>query len=91
MKVLRRQEASLESGNGFYGGSRCGPQKSKPTSMQSLRLLFQGQQLHLQSGLTSYHRSIEGSAAEAVDCKSAAVRSAPLAGVLGPRLSNLLD
>ena len=36
------------------------PQKSKPTSMQSLNLLFQGQQLHPQSALTSYHRSIEG-------------------------------
>ena len=36
------------------------PQKSKPTSMQSLNLLFQGQQLHPQSALTSYHRNIEG-------------------------------
>ena len=36
------------------------PQKSKPTSMQSLNLLFQGQQLQPQSALTSYHRNIEG-------------------------------
>ena len=60
MKVLRGQEASLESSEDFYRGSRCHLQKSKPTSMQSLSLLPQRQQLHLQSALTSYHRSIEG-------------------------------
>ena len=60
-------------------------QKSKPPSMPSLSLFFQGQQLHPQWVLTSYHRSIEGwrgSAAGAVACKSGAVL-APPAGVLG--------
>ena len=60
MKVLRWQEASLESSRVFYGDSKRQPNKSKPTSMQSLSLLSQGQQLHPQSALTSYHRSIEG-------------------------------
>ena len=44
--------------------------------------------------ITSKRRMLEGSAAEAVACKSAAVRSAPIAGVLGgivekPRLKSL--
>ena len=60
MKVLSGQEASLESSKGFFRGTKCHLQKPKPTSMQSMRLLFQGQQLHLQNGVTSYHRSIEG-------------------------------
>ena len=44
----------------FYRDSKCHLQKSKPTSMHSLSLLFQANQVHLQGALTSYHRSIEG-------------------------------
>ena len=40
-------------------GNKCHLQKSKPASMQKLSLLFQGQQLHLQSALTCYHRGID--------------------------------
>ena len=61
MKVLRGQEAILKSSKGFYGGSKSHLQKSKPTSMQNLSLLFQGQQqLDPQGALTFYHREVVG-------------------------------
>ena len=71
MKVLGRQEASLEWSKGFHRSSKYLLQKSKPPNMQSLSFFFEGQQLHLQGALTSYHRSIEEQwwAAEAVACK----------------------
>ena len=60
MGVLRKQEASLESSKGFYRGSRSRLQRAKRTSLQSLSLFSDGQLLHLQGALTSYHGSIEG-------------------------------